>query len=337
MDCVAGVFREVDARTLLLTFPKSSVMQIKQILVSVCSFCFLSITMSSYASGTSPEIDTRPLLRIGYIESSFSPFERKGFQDTFEYLQRELPQYRIRIQNYLVRDLERGVRNNEFEFFHRSFRLLSPSFPSRAEGFGNDDDADGPDPNEAVGTVFMVPNDSPIKTVADMRGKRAAANFERGFSGVYVPLGEVAAQGYDPDNFFNEIVAAGSPMKKLLLAVQDGRAEIALARACTVEELKQTEPELVAQFRPIGLKANDGQFACLRSTDLYPNWTFVATTMAPWQASRDFTVALLSMPPTKDGVAWGVASDFLKADELYKTLRAGPYAYLRIQSVGDFL
>ena len=37
MDCVAGVFREVDARILLLTFPKSSVMQIKQILVSVCS------------------------------------------------------------------------------------------------------------------------------------------------------------------------------------------------------------------------------------------------------------------------------------------------------------
>ena len=92
-----------------------------------------------------------------------------------------------------------------------------------------------PDPNEAVGTVFMVPNESPIKTVADMRGKRAAANFERGFSGVYVPLGEVAAQGYDPDNFFKEIVAAGSPMKKLLLAVQDGRADIALARVCTVE------------------------------------------------------------------------------------------------------
>lgn len=337
MDCVAGVFREVDARIILLTFPKSSVMQIKQILVSVCSFCFLSIMMSSYAAGTSPEIDTRPLLRIGYIESSFSPFERKGFQDTFEYLQRELPQYRIRIQNYLVRDLERGVRNNEFEFFIGASGFYRRVFRRGLKDLATMTTPMAPDPNEAVGTVFMVPNDSPIKTVADMRGKRAAANFERGFSGVYVPLGEVAAQGYDPDNFFNEIVAAGSPMKKLLLAVQDGRAEIALARACTVEELKQTEPELVAQFRPIGLKANDGQFACLRSTDLYPNWTFVATTMAPWQASRDFTVALLSMPPTKDGVAWGVASDFLKADELYKTLRAGPYAYLRIQSVGDFL
>ena len=93
MDCVAGVFREVDARILLLTFPKSSVMQIKQILVSVCSLCFLSVTMSSFAAGTFPEIDTQHQLCIGYIESSFSPFERKGFQDTFEYLQRELPQY----------------------------------------------------------------------------------------------------------------------------------------------------------------------------------------------------------------------------------------------------
>lgn len=193
MDCVAGVFREVDARILLLTFPKSSVMQIKQILVSVCSFCFLSITMSSYASGTFPEIDTRPLLRIGYIESSFSPFERKGFQDTFEYLQRELPQYRIRIQNYLVRDLERGVRNNEFEFFIGASGFYRRVFRRGLKDLATMTTPMAPDPNEAVGTVFMVPNDSPIKTVADMRGKRAAANFERGFSGVYVPLQGVRA------------------------------------------------------------------------------------------------------------------------------------------------
>ena len=117
MDCVAGVFREVDARILLLTFPKSSVMQIKQILVSVCSFCFLSITMSSYAAGTSPEIDTRPLLRIGNIESSFSPFERKGFQDTGEDWWLLRSPYRIRIQNFLVTDLAKGVRNKELELF----------------------------------------------------------------------------------------------------------------------------------------------------------------------------------------------------------------------------
>lgn len=75
----------------------------------------------------------------------------------------------------------------------------------------------------------------------------------------------------------------------------------------------------------------------MRSTEAYPNWTFVATNMAPWQASRDLTVALLSMPETQEGFGWGVVSDFLKVDELYKTLRHGPYSYLRIQSVQDFV
>lgn len=238
-------------------------MLFKRILVSIFASCLLTTTAPSFSAEIAPKTDARPLLRIGYIESSFSPSERKGFQDTFEYLQLRLPQYNIRIQNYLVKDLERGVRNNEFEFFIGASGFYRRVFRRGLKDLATMTTPLAPDPNEAVGTVFMVPNESPIKTVADMRGRRAAANFERGFSGVYVPLGEVAAQGYDPDSFFKEIVAAGSPMKKLLLAVQDGRADIALARVCTVEELKQTEPDLVAQFRPIGLKPNEGRFACL--------------------------------------------------------------------------
>lgn len=285
----------------------------------------------------SAEDSGRRLLRIGYIEASFSPSERQGFEETFRYLQRKLPQYRLEVRNYLVRDLERGVQNNEFEFFIAASGFYRRVFHRGLKDLATMTTAAAPDPNNAVGTVFMVPRDSRYQTVRDLKGLRAAANFERGFTGVYIPLGEIAAQGFNPDSFFKEIVPAGSPMKKLLLAVQRGEADVALARACTVEELQQTEPEFVAQFRPVGLKPGMENFACMRSTDLYPNWTFVATTMAPWQASRDITAALLSMPPTAGGVGWGVASDFLKVDDLYKTLKRGPYSYLRIQSVGDFV
>lgn len=289
------------------------------------------------AESAQTQLDSRPLLRIGYIETSFSPSERQAFQDTFEYLQRQLPQYKLRIENYLVRDLERGVRNNEFEFFIGSSGFYRRVFRRGLKDLATMTTPRAPDPNDAVATVFMVPKDSPVKTVADLKGLRAASNFEMGFSGVHVPLGELAAQGHNPDRFFQEIVPAGSPMKKLLLAVEAGKADVALARACTVEDLQRVEPDFVAKFRPIGLKENKGRFACMRSTETYPNWTFVATTMAPWQAARDFTVALLSMPATKEGFGWGVVSDFLKVDELYKTLRTGPYAYLRIQTLGGFI
>lgn len=34
------------------------------------------------------------------------------------------------------------------------------------------------------------------------------------------------------------------------------------------------------------------------------------------------------MQPTKDGERWTIASDFRSVDELFKTLKRGPYAYL---------
>lgn len=278
-----------------------------------------------------------PVLRIGYIENSFSPSERLGFEETFAYLQKQLPQYRIELRNYLVKDLENAVASNAFEFFIGASGFYRRVFRRGLKDLATLTTPWAPDPNFAVGTVFMVPKESKAKTVADLKGMRAAVNWPGGFSGVYVPLGEIAQEGFDPDDFFSELVSAGSPMKRLLEAVENKQADVAMARACTVEELQQTEPEFVAKFRPIGLKPKPEGFACIRSTDLYPNWTFVATPMAPWQASRDMTAALLSMPATSNGMGWGVASDFLRVDDLYKTLRVGPYSYLRIRSISDFV
>ena len=299
---------------------------------------FLGLSLAAGAvSAADSSCDSRPLLRIGYIENSFSPSERWAFEATFRYLREKLPQYKFSIDTFLVRDLEKGVGLGQFEFFIGSSGFYRRVFRRGLKDLATLTTPVAPDPNEAVATVFMVPKDSPAKTVADLRGMRAAANFELGFTVMFVPLGEIAAQGFDPDSFFRAIVPAGSPMKKLLLAVEEGKADVALARACTVEELQAAEPEFTAKFRPIGLKENKHRFACMRSTEAYPNWTFVATNMAPWQASRDLTVALLSMPETQEGFGWGVVSDFLKVDELYKTLRRGPYSYLRIQSVQDFV
>lgn len=42
------------------------------------------------------------------------------------------------------------------------------------------------------------------------------------------------------------------------------------------------------------------------------------------------------MPATANGFQWGVVSDFVSVDELYRTLRRGPFAYLRITSVRVF-
>lgn len=91
-------------------------MLFKRILVSIFASCLLTTTVPSFSAEIAPKTDARPLLRIGYIESSFSPSERKGFQDTFEYLQLKLPQYNIRIQTILSKILNAAFGTTSLNF-----------------------------------------------------------------------------------------------------------------------------------------------------------------------------------------------------------------------------
>ncbi len=281
--------------------------------------------------------DGKHLIRIGSTEASLSPAEREAIAETFLYLSRALPQYRIEVRSYPVANLETAVKQGELDIFlatsgfyrrvyHRGLRDLVTMTSPKA-----------PDPNYGSGAVFIVASDSDYQTVADLKGSRAVISWPEGFTGYFEPLAEIQSQGYDPDSFFKAFVQGGSPMKRLLEAVGRGEGDVAFARACTWEELLAEEPALAEHFRPIGLRDDPAtQFRCLHSTALYPNWTIVSTSRAPWQVSRDVTAALLSMPQTRGGFSWAVVSDFASVDELYRNLQRGPYAYLRVRTWRDF-
>lgn len=278
-----------------------------------------------------------PLIRIGTTERSLSNAERRALAETFLYLSRRLPQYRIEVRSYAVADLETAVKQGELDIF-----LASSGFYRRVYHRGLRDlvtmtTPEAPDPNTGSGSVFIVRNDSPIESVADMQGKRGVVSWREGFTGFFIPLSEIHAQGFDPDNFFSAFVQGGSPMRRLLEAVEAGEGDVAFARACTWEELVAEDPEFTKKFRPVGLKNDSASLACAHSTALFPNWTIVSTSRAPWQVSRDVTAALLSMPATREGFSWAVVSDFVSVDELYRDLKRGPYEYLRVRSVSDFV
>ena len=64
-----------------------------------------------------PTGDFRPILRIGFIEASFMPSERQAVDETFSWLKRILPQYRVEIISYPVRELENAIRHEQIDFF----------------------------------------------------------------------------------------------------------------------------------------------------------------------------------------------------------------------------
>lgn len=184
-----------------------------------------------------------------------------------------------------------------------------------------------PNPNYADGSVFFVRRDrEDIKTIADLKGRVASANYPYAFSGWQIAMGELLKQGFAPDNFFKKTLFLGHDAYPAIQAVLDKKADVGIARACFLEYSGLLEQN---QLKIIGAKPSGEEFPCLHSTDLYPNWTLSTTPNTPPEISRVVSAALLDMPPIAHNLHWSVATDFTKVDKLFLDLKVGPYEYLR--------
>lgn len=192
-----------------------------------------------------------------------------------------------------------------------------------------------PDPNHAEGSLFVtLKNRSDINTFADMRNKRIVTTGYQAFAGYFVAMAEIARRGENPDTFFSDHLTVGYDMSRTLELLRSNAADIAIVRTCFLEELKAQGTD-VSDIKPLALR-NETDLApdqhlgkCMTSTDLYPNWSVLVTPRMSSELARATTLALLSMPADKAGLRWSVASDFSSTDAMYKSIRRGPYEYLR--------
>ena len=191
-----------------------------------------------------------------------------------------------------------------------------------------------PDPNYADGSVFFTRNDrDDIRTIEDLRGKTVAANHRWAFSGWQTAMGELMEHGIVPEGFFGKVLFKGHDMPQVVSAVVNGEADAGIVRVCFLEDMG-TDP---AAFRILGERPRDGRIDCVRSTDLYPNWTIATLPSLTPEVSRRLAAALFSMPTIENGLRWSIANDFRPIDLLFYKLKIGPYEYLQHFSLKRFL
>lgn len=292
-----------------------------------------------------PTDRTKPhgMVRVG-VSAFALPEQRNEFEiSTLSTLEHVFGKSRLDIRHYSVEALTEAVRRGEVDVFISSAgaarRLVGvgarPLATTVAPGLD--------DPNHNEGSAIVLRADDE-RTLNELRGTRVAANLPFGFSGYQIALGEVARLGYDPDTFFRDAVFfhKSAAMREVAEAVRDGRADVGILRLCAYESFLETEPELARALRvlPPPEDAADevaGKVACRVSTRLYPaQGLSVMPTVSP-DDSRRLLVGLLTMPPTPDGRAWSVATNFRAVDMLLKDLRVGPYAYLRQWTLRRFV
>lgn len=194
------------------------------------------------------------------------------------------------------------------------------------------------DPNHNEGTAIVVRRDrSDLRTVADLKGKRAAANSPLGFAGYILALGEIARISPDPQHFFASVdfTLNAKATDVIAQSVLSGKTDAGLLRLCALEDFEAAHPEVRGELRVLNPRHDN--LGCVHSTELYPGFTLAVTASVPPETARRLAVALLSMPPTESGARWSLPTDFRGIQELYRSLKTGPYEYLSVWSFEGLL
>ena len=279
--------------------------------------------------GSACAFESGPVLRLG-LSTVAMPATRDPLENaTLEAFERAFGRERLFVRTYPVLELEKAIRSGEIDLFLGSAGLSRRVADTGARPLATSVRPGLEDPNRNEGSLFIVRRDSSIRGIGDMRGLRLAANLPYGFSGYHAALGEIAARGYDPSDFFSSSLFFGksAAMPQIARAVENGAADVGILRLCAYESLKESDPELVAALRPLPPERPvEGKVACLHSTRLYPAQTISVMPSVSPEDTKALLVSLLTLPAQSGGRSWSVATDFKAVDELLASLSLGPYA-----------
>lgn len=183
-----------------------------------------------------------------------------------------------------------------------------------------------------MAAAFVVHEDrTDLQSLADLEGVRIAAGTPYSVDGWLAALGEIQARGYDPEHFFSETIFLQFPFPDIVRSLMKGSADVGVIPACMLERLESVGALEKGLLRVVHEQTSP-ELACRRSSALYPDWVVASMGTASPEDVRQVSIGLLTMPNTND-FEWWAAGDFRALNELYRTLRLGPYAFLRDFSV----
>lgn len=297
-------------------------------LLTLAFACFSLAASAEPAGG-----DTRPVVRIGLVDTFSPDFYIGTYAQTVQYLKKRLPQYRFEsveladdaeLSAEQARDLDFlvssagtfGVRGNELGMEHIVIRKRS----------------DAQSASQSVAVVFVVRADNKqIRTLADMRHGRAAATTPSSFDGWLIALDAIAQAGFSPDDFFSSVQFTEFNYPDVISRVLVGQADVGVLTRCELENLEQQGVVDASAVRVVnGRDAADEP--CRRSSDLYPAEMIAVFPHTDAVLAKEVTIALLQMPAVEKAGAsweWVTVNDLVGISGLLERLSLGSFSYQR--------
>jgi ABC-type phosphate/phosphonate transport system substrate-binding protein len=179
------------------------------------------------------------------------------------------------------------------------------------------------------GGVILVKADSPIQTLADIKGKKFMCVKKSSFGGGQMAWRLLLENGIDPLKDFATF-AEGKKHDNVVLAVKSGVMDAGTVRSDTLERMAGEGKINMANFRIIN-QIND-DFPFVHSTRLYPEWPMAAVKHVDAGKAAKVGAALQAMSSGDQAaqnakvVGWSPAADYGPVRDCLKAIKYGAFA-----------
>ncbi len=290
--------------------------------IAICSLFAAGLTFGGEPQVRRIEVGVQSTLDPAFFIGSFGP--------TMAYLRETLPQLQFHAEVLPPGDLSRAIEAKRFDFVFADsglFAVASSKFGMR--DIGMQTSPRSADPSQGVSsTVIVRADDNRFRKIEDLQKATVAAESQDSLGGWTVIQGVLADRGYDIDDFFGQVIFTRGEIPDVATLVRNGYADAGIMKACDLERLMLEHNIDANAFRILEPQSGTG-LRCLHSAPLYPDVVFASAREADPELVKKISIVLLSKPPSEEGYAWSIGTNFAKVDELFRTLRVGYYEYLR--------
>jgi len=192
--------------------------------------------------------------------------------------------------------------------------------------------ADGP-LDSFGGTAIARAGRGDLESYRDLRGQALMIPDRSSLGGWQVHAGEALEQGIDLRHAARSIAETGNH-EAVVLGVLEGRADAGFVRSDLIESMAAQGKIRLADLKVLNQRREPGYPYAL-STKLYPEWPLAQVTGTPDTLAREVLIALLNLPADSEAAraaglhGWAVPLSYKAVDELFRSLRLGPYATVR--------
>ncbi len=298
--------------------------------LAILAFCGLSWLNFAIAMETSVNLDNTDLttVRVGVLNLIK---HSSDWQLTLSVLNQHLTNYHFELilLDYLALQNAANQQKVDFVITHPGM-LVELEQLNQAKLIATLQYTDSKKTFEQLSSVvFCRSTRKNIQNITDIRNKILAGVNADSFSGWQVAHYMLEQYQIDPYQDLKRLTLGLTP-KAVVDAVYQGKADVGIVPASTLEQLQQAGVYQLDDFKILNARIPATHFPFVHSTPLYPEWGFVALTHVPLPLAEKVSITLFDkFPPVNTeqslSIDWTVPANYQIVHKLLKDLRLSPY------------